>query len=621
MIRFIGALGALLLSTGAVAQTFPSPTYNNATITGTLNGQPVGALSLSGDCTASGTFTAAVTCLSTNGTPFSAAATTAIGTSGATIPLLSTANAWSGSQTAPSFVTGNTTLSDGNITRSTGNTNITTPGNIAAHVGSGNNFIVNDSVHGNGLVIGGNTAAITGQLTITPGQASGAIALTTGGSSFAPTSIALQPGTQGSINVFAAGLSGTYTPESSTIPFNCSGVQGIVTVCNNSDSMAANGIGIPTGLNIQKQIGGSSGTTGGRYGLDVTLDLVPGFNTSDTGNVFYQAVNFAAVVNASMGGNSSNYIGSVFTGGSNAKALTGGLFINQVTDWEDDLSIQTGASAFGIGGHSAILLSDNQTLPASGEAWGFLVGAQTGAVNSWTAAYLVGGYNGPSQAGLASSAYIIGYHPNGFTGSGPSIQGFADASTYTFSGSAIKLPTGDLFGTGNVRAGHTLYQDGVIDPTGWVGTGASAVSAGGSGYTATNLGHASALNMADQFGGEWTATIAGGQVTAVSMIRAPWSNGGAPSTTGVLTSEGNQPGTGATITITWVRGATITMNGVDILGGAGTTVSALPTCNTALKGGRTFVTDATSPTFLGTLTGSGAVVAPVFCNGTAWVAG
>jgi len=51
---------------------------------------------------------------------------------------------------------------------------------------------------------------------------------------------------------------------------------------------------------------------------------------------------------------------------------------------------------------------------------------------------------------------------------------------------------------------------------------------------------------------------------------------------------------------------------------AGYTVATLPA---GVQGMRAFVTDATSPTFLGALTGGGAVVTPVFFNGSAWVAG
>lgn len=46
------------------------------------------------------------------------------------------------------------------------------------------------------------------------------------------------------------------------------------------------------------------------------------------------------------------------------------------------------------------------------------------------------------------------------------------------------------------------------------------------------------------------------------------------------------------------------------------TVATLPT---GAVGKIAYVTDATTPTYLGELTGGGAVVCPVFYNGTAWV--
>lgn len=48
------------------------------------------------------------------------------------------------------------------------------------------------------------------------------------------------------------------------------------------------------------------------------------------------------------------------------------------------------------------------------------------------------------------------------------------------------------------------------------------------------------------------------------------------------------------------------------------TVATLPI---GTLGMRAQVTDATAPTFLGALTGGGAVKCPVFHNGTSWVAG
>jgi hypothetical protein len=49
------------------------------------------------------------------------------------------------------------------------------------------------------------------------------------------------------------------------------------------------------------------------------------------------------------------------------------------------------------------------------------------------------------------------------------------------------------------------------------------------------------------------------------------------------------------------------------------TVATLPTCNANTKGiGSYYVTDATTPTYNGTLTGGSTVVVRVFCNGSAW---
>ena len=48
------------------------------------------------------------------------------------------------------------------------------------------------------------------------------------------------------------------------------------------------------------------------------------------------------------------------------------------------------------------------------------------------------------------------------------------------------------------------------------------------------------------------------------------------------------------------------------------TVATLPTCNSSIIYTMAVVTDATSPTYNGALTGSGSTVVPVFCNGSAW---
>jgi hypothetical protein len=50
------------------------------------------------------------------------------------------------------------------------------------------------------------------------------------------------------------------------------------------------------------------------------------------------------------------------------------------------------------------------------------------------------------------------------------------------------------------------------------------------------------------------------------------------------------------------------------------TVATLPTCNSGAKGTWYSVSDASSPTFLGTLTGGSSTFTPAICNGSGWVA-
>jgi hypothetical protein len=54
----------------------------------------------------------------------------------------------------------------------------------------------------------------------------------------------------------------------------------------------------------------------------------------------------------------------------------------------------------------------------------------------------------------------------------------------------------------------------------------------------------------------------------------------------------------------------------------GVAIASLPSCVAGIEGARMFVTNGvTSPTFLGTVSTTGAVIAPVFCNGSSWVYG
>lgn len=84
-------------------------------------------------------------------------------------------------------------------------------------------------------------------------------------------------------------------------------------------------------------------------------------------------------------------------------------------------------------------------------------------------------------------------------------------------------------------------------------------------------------------------------------------DGGALTNNCILDSTGLTLGTGANLVM--ASATTVRLGGY--------TVATLPAAGTA---GRTaYVTDATAPTYLGALTGGGAVVCPVFDNGVAWV--
>jgi hypothetical protein len=51
------------------------------------------------------------------------------------------------------------------------------------------------------------------------------------------------------------------------------------------------------------------------------------------------------------------------------------------------------------------------------------------------------------------------------------------------------------------------------------------------------------------------------------------------------------------------------------------TVATLPSASTSGKGARSFVTDASAPTFGSTVSGGGAVAVPVYSDGTNWKVG
>lgn len=92
------------------------------------------------------------------------------------------------------------------------------------------------------------------------------------------------------------------------------------------------------------------------------------------------------------------------------------------------------------------------------------------------------------------------------------------------------------------------------------------------------------------------------------------------SSTASTASSAIDDGATTAATITIHEPLVVTSGGASTIQLSATTVvGSLATCNTAAKGTISIVTDATSPTFLGALTGGGSVVSPVVCNGSSWV--
>jgi hypothetical protein len=125
-----------------------------------------------------------------------------------------------------------------------------------------------------------------------------------------------------------------------------------------------------------------------------------------------------------------------------------------------------------------------------------------------------------------------------------------------------------------------------------------------------------------------TSTQAGANNAAIISIKAGNNNQASGSNNGgnVSIGAGNASGAGST-----GNGGNITLTPGTSIGGTrgdviiattlqlhGYTVATLPAGNV---GDTAYVTDALSPTFLVAVTGGGAVVTPVFYNGSAWVGG
>jgi len=221
-----------------------------------------------------------------------------------------------------------------------------------------------------------------------------------------------------------------------------------------------------------------------------------------------------------------------------------------------------------------------------------------------------------TKAGLIKfneQANAAGSSPTFYSSAG---NGFGSVSAF---GLVVSSSSGgNLFGVGysSVRLGSTTSLS-------WV-NGASVL-----GGTSTDLFLTRKNTRILQLG-EADAATALAQTLSVQSVVAGTSNTAGANFT-ITGSQGTGSGVGGSIIFQTAAantggGATIqnTLANAMVIDsvktvrlGTGYTVATLPAAGTA--GRRTYVTDASAPVYLGTLTGGGAVVCPVFDNGTAWV--
>ena len=240
------------------------------------------------------------------------------------------------------------------------------------------------------------------------------------------------------------------------------------------------------------------------------------------------------------------------------------------------------------------------------------------------------GYAGISIGGQAGGSNINGFRNiaiGAFAG-GNNQSGYENVEIGTHAGQGPTGVSGTSTGIGNTVIGtYAMQQTGSGGNQNYnVAIGHSAMNGfAGAGYGSANvcMGYKACfnLNTADNtisvgaYAGNWAN--ASRQVFVDNQDR-----GGLSAEQDVGLIYGKTAG-GTTATVAGTQD--LRLNAPTRIGWGSAVVANLPSCGSSLKGYRAYVTDAsvtyTSANVGSTVAGSGSNVAPVFCNGSAWVIG
>ena len=390
----------------------------------------------------------------------------------------------------------------------------------------------------------------------------------------------------GSVNPLRLGSFSANWAGASTITGNTT--LAAVAIGNSSDtaSIAAGG------ARSELQIGGNYGGptySGSRVGVFTQMNwnaASPNANTNDVvgcfGGVAVASVNAGGV--ATGFGVSQFGKGQLFGANPWARLASGATFFNSVVGEEIDFSLATGSSSAVLGGLQVILTLDHQVKAAAG-SFGIGLAAQVGAAANLDAGYVLGGIS--SQWPIdANSGYVFrtSYSQNSVDphcaggidllhlipdGTGGKYgYGFSYRGPGTVAASAMDTTGAWRIGTGYISGGAGGLS---IDSSLWVLTGTPTVAAGGSGYTSND-------KVTDGRGSLFSCTVAGGVVTAVTVLKR--AEGQGTNLTGTIATNavhraGSSLGSGLTLNETWTQANALSLqpNGGPTTAGGGLLVA------------------------------------------------